>query len=648
MISCMVAGGLNGSGEGQHSGLMVVEHLRDGNGFVQKRPFCHTILLSGVAGDTPAIKKVAMWCGHGAFLGCGYCTLRGQRVANAMRFLGYSKATPWGLCPRTQDAEGRCFAGDNACKLSHENQLERAEDVERERITPGVNPKALKARGLELGCHGLSPVIQALPYLHYSNAFPVPIAHSGPFGVVKRFWELTLNTQTDNLRISTASMKIIRDRAEDIIDTLDFGRSYTDITKQSGTWVMENWAHWTETWSVYVLRPHNGVNILPHEVSKMWDFLRRGLLHFMRMCPQEDVPKTAEEAKRLLKRYGAEAQRHIGPVACSYNLHMLVCRLADQENARGKVAFGTEYWIELCVQQAKTILDGRSTHFPEITLVKDLLVSRALSRMYSSGGIQSYDESVGTAAQPMMASNIDEGDLHGCQLLGSGRSMTAEESDIASSAVCALWSTFSSVLESLGWTEYLLSQADISVYCHADSGGPTSEIIHSQAYERPKVKESFYVRVSYVEELGGGRPAREVDYVAKIKFFVKVVLVQCSVSGSPGTSSVNGGSSPRSGPEQTSATSDTSSSSSQKACSSTPSRSGGKPEVLRLAIATLMEVERGRTASGVLWKYREGQHRLVESYAVMFRHMQGKVVSARSNKQLGTQWFVPYSNLSGH
>jgi hypothetical protein len=622
-----------------------MEHVRDGSGIIRKQPFRHTVLLSGVAGDTPAVKKVAMWCGHGAFLGCGYCTLRGQRLANATRFLGYSKATAWGLGPRTKDAEGRCFAGDNVCKLSHEQQVERAEEVEHERMTPGVDVTALKGLGLEVGCHGFSPVIKALPYLHYNNSYPVPIAHSGPFGVVKRFWEMAFNTQIEGLRISKSALKQIRARARDIIDTLDFGRTYTDITKQAGTWVMENWAHWTETWSVYVLRPYKGVNILPDALSKMWDFLRRGLLYFMRVCPQVDVPTTAEGAKRLLKRYGAEAERLFGPTACSYNLHMLVCRLADQEDARGKVAFGTEYWIELCVQQAKTIIDGRSTQFPEITLVKDLLVCRALSRMYSTGGILSYDESVGTAAQPMMASNVDEGDAEGCQLLGSGRSMTAEESNLASSAVRDLWSNFSNELEPLGWTSFLLSQAEVLVYCHADSGGPTSEIIHSQAYERPKVKESFYVRVSYIEELGRSRPAREVNYVAKVRFFIKIIPEQCFGSASLGTSC---GSHGRTSEESASAADDSVSDSGQKSYPSTSSRSKSCPEALRVAIATLMEVERGRTASRIVWKHKVGQHRLVESYAVMFRHMQGKVVSARSSEDPDTCWFVPYSNLSGH
>lgn len=115
--------------------------------------------------------------------------------------------------------------------------------------------------------------------------------------------------------------------------------------------------------------------------------------------------------------------------------------------------------------------------------------------MYSRGGIQSYDESVGTAAQPVMASNADEGDAQGCQLLRSGRSMTAEETINPPSAVHDLGSSFSDELESLGWTRSFLSQADILVYCPPDSRGPTGDFIYSEAYERPKVTETFYVKV---------------------------------------------------------------------------------------------------------------------------------------------------------
>lgn len=62
-------------------------------------------------------------------------------------------------------------------------------------------------------------------------------------------------------------------------------------------------------------------------------------LAFHENVPQLDVPRTAERDKRLLKKYGAEAQRLIGLMACSYDLQMLVCRFAAQEDARGKVPF---------------------------------------------------------------------------------------------------------------------------------------------------------------------------------------------------------------------------------------------------------------------------------------------------------------------
>eukprot|EP00884_Botryococcus_braunii_P006790 jgi/Botrbrau1/16111/Bobra.7_2s0075.1 len=622
-INASIKGILQEAQEYANDGLDVIEH-RMVNGEVQTQHIRLRVLLAGMAGDTPANRKVSFWCGHSAELGCGYCSLRGQSI-NGMRFLGYEEAVPFGPYYPGED-HGTCFAGDPVCKLKHGDHLYRArlmEGVKHGRVKEtviGDNGRERPLEGKDVGCHGMSPLIAALSYLHYNNAFPVPLAHAGPYGVVKRLWNLAWSSDCpEAIRISKRSKKVIEKRAKDIRNTLNFGRQYTCISKNKGNWVMEAWLHWLETWSVYILRPDRGRPLLTPELQAMWDNLRRGLLYHLRIClhvDQDDIATTCQAATTHLKEFARLAEVHCGPVLCTYNLHMLICRLQDQEEARGKAAFGHEYWIEWCVQKCKRILKNRATSFPEITLAKHLLLEQALSSLKASGGVVSFDESIGTAAQPMMASNVDEGDGEGCQLLGSGRALKPEERLEALTGLQHLWNDFHEVLIPAGWSEDLLMQSSLLSYCHADAGG-SGEIIHSMKYGRTKTRESYHVRVSYLEPGIDGEV--QADYVASVRFFLKV------------------------SPSQT----------------APPEARLDDVQPLRLAIARLIRVRRVPTASGILWRADLKNDVRYKSYPIMFNDMQGKVISAmhRGPKPAADAracapppdhvWFVPYSNLSG-
>lgn len=55
--------------------------------------------------------------------------------------------------------------------------------------------------------------------------------------------------------ITVDARKAMTQRASMIHFTIDFERPYKDIVHQRHDWVMENWLHWTETFSVLVLQP---------------------------------------------------------------------------------------------------------------------------------------------------------------------------------------------------------------------------------------------------------------------------------------------------------------------------------------------------------------------------------------------------------
>lgn len=209
--------------------------------------FKHTILLSGVFGDSPAIKKLAHWLSHAAYLGCGYCLLRGTvgEGGKGMYFPGYVNGTSYGFFrpkelqkygAHSDFRQGVTQPGADAVTLDHKQQCDRADVVDKGQALP-----------TDLGCHGTSPFVQQLPYVDYTNLFVVPIAHAGLLGVVKDFWchLLKVSKQREWYVISAEARKVLQARAAGLVATCDFGRMYTDIVSVRGNWTMEDWLHWT-------------------------------------------------------------------------------------------------------------------------------------------------------------------------------------------------------------------------------------------------------------------------------------------------------------------------------------------------------------------------------------------------------------------
>lgn len=136
---------------------------------------------------------------------------------------------------------------------------------------------------------------------------------------------------------------------------------------------------------------------------------------------------------------------------CTYNLHVLICRLGQKEAERGWVAFSSEYWIENKIQYCKAAILNRTTQFPELTLVKHLLLGQALSNLSAGGKVFSVNEVMGPASRPMRGTNMDDGDDRGCQLLGSGSTLSSEEAEEVRSALRLVWRHSRDRLEHVGW-----------------------------------------------------------------------------------------------------------------------------------------------------------------------------------------------------
>jgi hypothetical protein len=99
---------------------------------------------------------------------------------------------------------------------------------------------------------------------------------------LKNFWKHLLRDYTGQapaLIISKAGRKQMSERAKHLVLTSDMGRPYTDIVKYKGTWVMENWLHWAETFSPVIV--HDILQQECPEALEAWMELRKAFLLYL-------------------------------------------------------------------------------------------------------------------------------------------------------------------------------------------------------------------------------------------------------------------------------------------------------------------------------------------------------------------------------
>jgi hypothetical protein len=489
--------------------LVVTKHTKaEGSGDIIRQRINHRILLGGVYGDSPGLKKVNRWMLHSATLGCGYCPIRAQRRSEGSGnyYGGYAAPVPVpGLLlnpPAPAAVEMLC--GDY--HLTHEDHVERAAMVDRGEVQPR-----------QVGCHGTCCILTALPYVDMANLYVAPIAHAGLHGAGRDYWNMVLEDPGDEppwYLAPSGLRKAMLERAKDVAGTCDFRRNYTDILSRRGGWTMEDWLHWTETWSVYIAQPC-ATHQLPPEMAEMWALLRSGLLYYMRASPG-DGASTAAEATAYLKKYGALAQQHgLEAKLCKFNLHLLCCRMERQEAARGKVAYGTEYWVENEIQLAKSSVKYRSTTGPEKVLVHDLLLDRALSAAsVREPRILTFDELMPSyrAGNAPRVQHLDEEDpVTGSLLLGRGAIPNEQDAVVATASVKELLRHWPQ--HSAGWEAADVIAKNMLLYTRARVR--RGEVLHSTRYLRPTKKTSVNIMVQYHEDEGLCR------YMAVVRFFLK-------------------------------------------------------------------------------------------------------------------------------
>jgi len=267
--------------------------------------FEHKPYLVGVHCDSPARQKMACWLGVAAYLACGWCLFHAERLASAS---GKEHVYPKGyrrpveqphLTPQGEPAQAaagarlRVKVGDQLLQLTDTQQRQRAMIVlkaglteaaaradnaarraARQPVVPLPGPSKQEV-ARQQGCNGLS-AIPDIEYVSYSNIWVAPVIHMLLYGVVAEFLRQLLGTKNSKRKqaadkaaregddaavaaaavgaMSSAGKKVAAQRAADVQLTSDFGRPYKDVTNYLGSFKMEDYLHFVETFSLYIFR----------------------------------------------------------------------------------------------------------------------------------------------------------------------------------------------------------------------------------------------------------------------------------------------------------------------------------------------------------------------------------------------------------
>lgn len=258
-------------------------------------------------------------------------------------------------------------------------------------------------------------------------------------------------------------------------------------------------------------------------LEEMWQYLRAGILFYLRRFGEGsadaaynaagiDVPPPADlwaeyteackKAQQDLLAYAKLAEQHFGHHLCTYTLHSLICKLPRQQLQVGHADFFKELYVERIMQAAKRTSKFRTTGAPELVIVAEMLWGQALG-LYKALNpeLKTFDELVPDwGGDPNLKKGhwLDEVPA-GESLLGSGERVLQEQElqdmqDLFDKYV-DVFEVPDEQLQVLGAGPYLVVR-----YKRAHRDGV--EFVHSEAYERARTRESFYVSVHYHEVHG--------------------------------------------------------------------------------------------------------------------------------------------------
>jgi hypothetical protein len=401
---------------------------------------------------------------------------------------------------------------------------------------------------------------------------------------------MLINLTVDSM--SKAAVRKVKSRANDLSEPSDIGRRYKCVMTKIGSYTMEDLVNFIEFGCI---RMFDGV--IDDDVAAIWESFRSAILYFLREKKVHGVKKKLHRAHKKLLEFARLLYARFGIHACKYNLHVLLCRLVDQEKVCGAIRQCTEYWIEMLVQWAKSSVRYRTTKFPEKVLSMDMCTDEGLHMAPARHPDASKPLLDLDGWVPEMRANqhrglrLDTADDSGNLLLGNGKPlsrMRSTEQDWCTTALTYVVNEF----HPIGWHEDVICEASITIYQYADTH--SYENIYSRAYTRAWSRCSHYVWCRYTEPNG-----EVIDYIGDVHFYAKAQLPD-----------------------------------------------GSEGEHLRVAVADLYKIRRVSRSIGTAWLCEMSGKPDIQSYGIRLGDVRGKMVMSRCDEP-GHVQFLEYGTTSG-
>ena len=212
---------------------------------------------------------------------------------------------------------------------------------------------------------------------------------------------------------------------------------------------------------------------------------------------------------------------------CTFNLHLLLCRLMDQVLERGLTWRYGELWVERLIGEFKQRTKYRTHAEPELTMMRDYMLRSALKMVRLSSGQelltwQEYKAKHKTDPQASAGSAVDRGcSAAWGQLLGVGRvlGVAAWTPELQAKVQQALKRGYEGgVLERSEYNLWVAGWDVMTVFKHERAFLSEGGYATSASYGRSRTRDGSYVTVTY--EVGGElRP-----HVAQVQYYLRLHL----------------------------------------------------------------------------------------------------------------------------
>jgi hypothetical protein len=366
----------------------------------------------------------------------------------------------------------------------------------------------------DCGNHYLPEVAAKLRYFEMDWGFPIPWGHAGLLGCVKDLFRELLSKYPNEAQrkphaISNAKRRIISPRAAHVRVPHEVGRPYKDVVHHWKSYTMEDWLHFVETYSVFVLR-----DILHPELAEAWEHLRAAVLHYMRLDDDTLRPEKREAARDHLRAYAVAVETYLPVYMCKFNLHLIVCHSYDQETELGSIFELLEFWIERGVGENKQAVKYRLTSAPEKVVVGHHNLSRRLFQLSLVPDLQNLPEKF--FPKRGQHAKVDEAAPDESSLMGPGELVFLTGSEAASGG-----SDEQAVLDCLSRysLHFPLNNVETWRFKVAWIGG---ELVQSKIYLRARSRVSYCVQVQWLKDTLRGL---EETRFGVVQYFLKLERV---------------------------------------------------------------------------------------------------------------------------